>query len=66
VLAEVELPAPGTPVTIPRWLEPQLEREVTDDPAYSNFHLAMEGSPSVVVATLSHGRSAHVEPGQIR
>ena len=41
VLAEVELPAPDHPVIIPGWLEPVLAREVTNDPDYGNFSLAL-------------------------
>lgn len=40
VLAEVELPAAGTPVTLPDWLQPHVVNEVTDDPAYRNDALA--------------------------
>lgn len=40
VLAEVELPARTTEVTLPAWLAPHVVREVTDEPAYSNLALA--------------------------
>ncbi|GJG85377.1 hypothetical protein tb265_05580 [Gemmatimonadetes bacterium T265] len=40
VLAEVELPAPDTPVAFPPWLAAYVVREVTDDPAYLNSALA--------------------------
>lgn len=40
VLAEVELSAPDTAVTLPRWLRPYVIREVTDESHYSNVHLA--------------------------
>ena len=40
VLAEVELPSPDTPVTLPAWLAPYVVREVTDEPAYVNANLA--------------------------
>lgn len=40
VLAEIELPSPGTKVTLPPWLEPLVIREVTGDPEYSNSRLA--------------------------
>ena len=40
VLAEVELPAPDTPVVFPSWLATYVVREVTDDPAYLNSTLA--------------------------
>jgi CHAD domain-containing protein/CYTH domain-containing protein len=40
VLAEIELPAADTEVTIPTWLEPFVEREVTGDVAYLNSTLA--------------------------
>lgn len=39
-LAEVELPHEDVEVTIPEWLEPHLEREVTDDSSYVNAVLA--------------------------
>ncbi len=41
VLAEVELPSPDTKVTIPPWLAPHILREVTDDPDYQNYELAL-------------------------
>ena len=44
VVAEVELPSPSTEVTTPDWLRPHVLREVTDDPAYSNYRLATEFS----------------------
>jgi CHAD domain-containing protein/CYTH domain-containing protein len=44
VVAEVELPSPSTEVKPPDWLRPHVVREVTDDPAYSNYRLATEGS----------------------
>jgi CYTH domain-containing protein len=40
VLAEIELPSAETPVEIPDWLEPWVEREVTGDVAYLNWTLA--------------------------
>jgi CHAD domain-containing protein/CYTH domain-containing protein len=40
VVAEVELPAASAEVTTPEWLRPHIVREVTDDPAYSNYRLA--------------------------
>ena len=40
VLAEVELPGQPVDVTLPDWLRPHVDREVTEDAAYSNFHLA--------------------------
>jgi CYTH domain-containing protein len=43
-LAEVELPEADTPVSLPDWLAPRVVREVTDDPAYLNFNLAVSGS----------------------
>ena len=44
VMAEVELPSPSTEVTAPDWLRPHVVREVTDDPAYTNYRLATESS----------------------
>jgi CHAD domain-containing protein/CYTH domain-containing protein len=42
VVAEVELPSPSAEVTTPDWLRPHIVREVTDDPAYSNYRLACD------------------------
>jgi len=41
VLAEVELPTPDTAVTPPAWLEPHIVREVTDEPEYQNYEIAL-------------------------
>jgi CYTH domain-containing protein len=41
VLAEVELPTPDTAVTPPAWLEPHIEREVTEEPMYQNYEIAL-------------------------
>ena len=41
VLAEIELPTPETKVTIPPWLAPHVVREVTDEPDYQNYELAL-------------------------
>lgn len=40
VMAEIELSSPDEPVQIPNWLTRHVVREVTSDPAYSNFALA--------------------------
>jgi len=40
VLAEVELPTSETKVELPPWLQDVLDREVTDEPEYSNAKLA--------------------------
>jgi len=40
-LAEVELPRADAQVEIPPWLSPRIVREVTDDPAFTNYELAM-------------------------
>jgi CYTH domain-containing protein len=40
-LAEIELPTADTPVEIPEWLAPYVEREVTDEPQYSNLKIAL-------------------------
>jgi CYTH domain-containing protein len=45
VLAEVELPNPDTPMEIPAWVSPVLEREVTGNPAYLNLTLATTPGP---------------------
>jgi CHAD domain-containing protein/CYTH domain-containing protein len=39
-LAEIELPAVGTEVTIPEWLAPYVVREVTGEDTYVNSNLA--------------------------
>lgn len=39
-LAEVELTSPTEAVTLPEWLEPVVEREVTGEPEYVNVNLA--------------------------
>lgn len=40
VLAELELPATDTPVTIPEWLAPYVVREVTGEREFTNWALA--------------------------
>ncbi len=40
VLAEIELPTPNTVFELPPWLQEVLDREVTDEPEYSNGRLA--------------------------
>jgi len=40
VLAEVELTGRPVDVEVPAWLRPHLDREVTEDEAYSNLRLA--------------------------
>lgn len=40
VLAEVELPEARHPASPPAWLAPFIEREVTDDPRYTNRAIA--------------------------
>lgn len=40
VLVEIELPSADTTVSLPDWLKPYVEREVTGDPAYLNANLA--------------------------
>jgi CYTH domain-containing protein len=40
VLAEVELEDPAEDVTLPAWLEPWIEREVTEEPGWTNLELA--------------------------
>jgi CHAD domain-containing protein/CYTH domain-containing protein len=40
VLAELELPTPETKFAMPRWLKDVLDREVTEEPEYSNARLA--------------------------
>ena len=41
VLAEVELPSPDTSVTIPHWLAAHVVRDVTDEPDYQNYEIAL-------------------------
>ncbi len=43
VLAEVELSGQPADVPIPGWLRPYVDREVTEESAYSNVHLASNG-----------------------
>src|SRR5882672_10046430 len=40
VLAEIELATPDTVIELPPWLQDVLDREVTDEPEYSNARLA--------------------------
>jgi CHAD domain-containing protein/CYTH domain-containing protein len=40
ILAEVELSGRPVDVEVPAWLRPHVDREVTEDEAYSNFRLA--------------------------
>jgi CYTH domain-containing protein len=40
VLAEIELPTPHAEFELPPWLKDVLDREVTDEPEYSNAQLA--------------------------
>ena len=47
VLAEVELPTAEAGVAIPSWLDPWIEREVTEDPGYGNFELSRQNSAAV-------------------
>ena len=42
VLAEVELPTRDARAELPEWLAPHVVREVTDEPAYRNYELAMK------------------------
>lgn len=48
VLAEVELPSADAAVAIPAWLEPFIEREVTDDPRYTNSSIAIQWMAKMV------------------
>ena len=40
VLAEVELPSMDVEVIVPAWLTPYVQREVTNESAYSNVELS--------------------------
>lgn len=42
ILAECELPSADTPLALPEWLAPVVDREVTEEPAFRNFALAVE------------------------
>ncbi len=42
VLAEAELASVETPLAIPEWLQPRIIREVTEEGAFRNFHLATQ------------------------
>ncbi|MBL9141012.1 MAG: adenylate cyclase [Phycisphaerae bacterium] len=44
VLAECELPERDTALSIPGWLAPHIEREVTEEPAFRNYELALRAS----------------------
>ena len=44
-MAEVELPSADTPAPVPAWLAPVLGPEVTNDPRWRNFELAVKGPP---------------------
>jgi CYTH domain-containing protein len=46
-MAEVELPTAQTEVPIPAWLRLVLGPEVTQDPRWRNFALAVQGPPGV-------------------
>ena len=41
VMAEIELPTPETNVTLPDWLAAVLVREVTEEPEYRSYSLAV-------------------------
>jgi CYTH domain-containing protein len=41
VLAEVELPSADAEITVPDWLRPHIVREVTDEPEYQNYEIAL-------------------------
>ena len=49
-MAEVELPGADAPAPIPGWLAPVLGREVTTDPRWRNFALAVQGPPKATEA----------------
>lgn len=52
VMAEIELAEPDTPITLPDWLNACLIREVTEEPAYRSYFLA-------VSKTEAHGQYPH-------
>ena len=41
VLAEVELPSAETKIAVPGWLHLHIVREVTDEPQYQNYEIAL-------------------------
>lgn len=41
VLAEVELPSAAARSPVPEWLRPHVVREVTDEPEYQNYEIAL-------------------------
>lgn len=45
ILAEVELPVEDVEAAVPDWLRPFVVRDVTDDPAYVNYNLALQPAP---------------------
>lgn len=53
VLAEVELPAPTTPIHMPDWLRPFVVRDVTDEPAYVNSAIAARICGTVAEAPIN-------------
>jgi len=56
VLAEIELPRSEMKVELPPWLKDVLDREVTDEPEYSNARLAR--SPVDPATTREAGEGA--------
>ncbi len=46
VMLEVELPAEDTVISMPKWLQERVIREVSSDPRYRNAALAIEGIPA--------------------
>jgi CYTH domain-containing protein len=46
-MAEVELPDADAEAPVPTWLQPALGPEVTQDPRWRNFALAMHGPPAI-------------------
>jgi CYTH domain-containing protein len=62
VLAEVELPDAKTAVEIPAWLAPHVERDVTEEPEYRNYELALRAGIVGDSATAPSGRSGREGP----
>jgi len=60
VLAEIELATPDTVIELPPWLQDVLDREVTDEPEYSNARLAR--SPVEAPTTKEAGDGAQLLP----
>ncbi len=66
VVAEVELPAQDVEAAFPDWLRPFVVRDVTEEPAYLNYNLALERAPSPAVGPQPERDASRAESGQER